>query len=50
MIYTTSVEDKKIKPSGNGFGMGLGPKLGRVVIPSNEFPFDESYCKGIEYF
>ena len=38
------------KPSGNGFKMRLGPIIiGRVVIPSNEFPFDESYCKGINY-
>ena len=31
--------------------MRLGPIIiGRVVIPSNEFPFDESYCKGKNNF
>ena len=24
--------------------------IGRVVIPSNEFPFDESYCKDRYYY
>ncbi len=31
--------------------MRLGPIIiGRVVIPSNEFPFDESYDKGKNIF
>ena len=48
---TISAEDKKIKPSGNGFENGARTKkLGRVVIPSNEFPFDESYRKGTNCF
>ena len=36
---------QKIKPSGNGFENGARTKNGRVVIPSNEIPFDESCCK-----
>ena len=33
---------QKIKPSGNGFENGARTENGRVVIPSNEIPFNES--------
>ena len=43
--YTTRVATI-IKPSGNGFEMGLGR---RVVIPSNEISFDESCGNDNDY-
>ena len=53
MSYTTSAVALKQNKSRQvtAFAMGLGPSLlRRVVIPSNEFPFDESYCKGSYFF